>query len=180
MPCPNGAAFAKGGVMTNPKLLRQRFQYQFAGPNIGITIARGWYPGFARLCADIDHLLGTHKRLFHWVQVKEKFGSACYYWALDRQSPSITLSFVGNDGSLVSSRSAQISDSVQPDLDDLARQISGLVSAATKNIRHACILCGRPGMPDLSDGYVLVLCPQHAEERQNDRLPDWWFDADES
>jgi hypothetical protein len=42
--------------------LRARFNYQFAGPNIGISVSNGWLTVFEGLCADIDALLGEDKR----------------------------------------------------------------------------------------------------------------------
>ena len=43
--------------MNNPKQLKARFPYQFAGKNIGLSISRGWSPLFEKLFSDIDHLL---------------------------------------------------------------------------------------------------------------------------
>ena len=64
-----------------PAELKARFPYQFDNPkSLGISFARGWFKGFAELCAEIDTLLGDDKRGFVWAQVKEKFGSARFHF----------------------------------------------------------------------------------------------------
>ena len=68
--------------MITPKQLQQRFAYMFEGGNIGISIPKGWMPEFAKLCEQIDELLGDDKDGFHWRQCKEKFGSARWYWTI--------------------------------------------------------------------------------------------------
>lgn len=66
--------------------LMQRFPYQFEGNNIGIGIARGWNALFTKLCEDVDAITNDDPRGlhygFHWVQVKEKFGTARLHWAI--------------------------------------------------------------------------------------------------
>ena len=54
--------------MITPKQLQQRFAYMFEGGNIGISIPKGWMPEFAKLCEQIDELLGDDKDGFHWRQ----------------------------------------------------------------------------------------------------------------
>ncbi len=65
--------------------LQARFAYQFAGPDIGISVAPGWLPVFETLCVDIDHCLGQDKQGFYWRQVKEKFGIMRCSFVLTRQ-----------------------------------------------------------------------------------------------
>lgn len=48
-----------------------------------IESPRGWIAVFVQLCIDIDLLLGDNKHGFHWEQVKEKYGSARYYWDME-------------------------------------------------------------------------------------------------
>jgi len=66
--------------------LKQRFPYQFKGKNIGISIARGWDSLFTKLCEDIDAITSHDPRGlhygFHWIQVKEKFGTARLHWEI--------------------------------------------------------------------------------------------------
>ena len=56
--------------------LKARFQYMFAGPNIGLDMYDGWTPILAQACAEIDAILSPQKQGFHFSQVKEKYGSA--------------------------------------------------------------------------------------------------------
>ena len=66
------------------RALRDRYPYQFARVIfLGLAIEPGWIPIFERVCADIDAVLeasGTRKETFSWRQVKEKLGTACFYW----------------------------------------------------------------------------------------------------
>ena len=64
--------------------LRARYPYQFRRViAYGLAIDPGWLSIFERVCTDIDTVLdqtGARKENFSWRQVKEKLGSACFYW----------------------------------------------------------------------------------------------------
>lgn len=64
--------------------LRDRYPYQFARLfEYGLAIEPGWLSIFERVCADIDAVLeasGTRKEMFSWLQIKQKLGTACFYW----------------------------------------------------------------------------------------------------
>ena len=62
----------------------------------------------------------------------------------------------------------------------LYEQIDALVVAVSDRTQHMCILCGEPGKGNRQDGYVLILCEEHARLRAQDQLPEIWFDEDES
>ena len=47
----------------------------FAGPAISIEFYKGWFPIVIGLCFEIDRMLGAHRDGFHWIQIKEKFGT---------------------------------------------------------------------------------------------------------
>ncbi len=164
--------------MKNPTQLKARFPYQFGGHNIGISVARGWFPAFAQLCADIDHLLGDDKRNFHWTQVKEKFGSARYYWAMDRRNPYVNVSIVDAAGSVLSVVRQEQEDESNP-TSQVSRQISALIDQASGATSTSCIACGLPGRLDNYQGYVLVLCEKHADARHRNKLPSFWFEEEE-
>ena len=66
--------------MTPVEQLKARFAYMFVGRPISMEFYDGWLPVFAQACEQIDEVLGENKRDFHWVQVKEKFGSARFYF----------------------------------------------------------------------------------------------------
>jgi hypothetical protein len=166
--------------MTTPKSLKARFPYQFAGKNIGISTARGWFPIFEKLCADIDLLLGEDKRSFHWTQVKEKFGSGRAYWALDKTDGPLYVDFQGPEGLItyVSDPSGSQRDAKKA---ELMKAIGTLVNAEMDKTSESCAVCGAPAKIDQTDGYFLVLCPKHIAQRKKDSatMDSAWFDCEE-
>lgn len=155
----------------NPKQLRARFPYMFAGKNIGFDLARGWFPAFVKLCEDIDALLGDDEHGFHWVQLKEKFGSARYYWEMAGNTARLHLSLVSEDGVLEVGPSDPKGS--------LAARIQRLVNEATDATRSCCIVCGEPATLDQSQPYVLMLCAHHTMQRQQGELDSPWFSEEE-
>lgn len=159
-----------------PKELAKRYPYMFEGKNLGLGIARGWMPLFETLCQQIDSVLGNDKLGFHWVQIKEKFGSARFYWETDQHAP-IRMDIFGSGGVV----------SLQPKIEEPDQErrtalsaISELVFAAEKETKKACIVCGQqPAKATAQGGYVLVLCEQHAQawSQDTDLQPSPWFDA---
>jgi hypothetical protein len=163
--------------MNNPKQLKARFPYQFAGQNIGLSISRGWFPLFEQLCEDIDRTLGEDKRKFHWTQLKEKFGSARFYFSLGGKS-AVFVDMINPDAGEASTfvLPAKVRDE---EMAALHRQITSLVDAATAKTHDLCIVCGAPGAQDRHDQYLLVLCQDHARLRRQGKLPSAWFEEDE-
>lgn len=166
--------------MTTLKSLHERYPYQFAGKHIGISTTRGWLSIFAQLCADIDQLLGTDKRGFHWRQVKEKFGSGRAYWALGNTAGPQHVDLRGREGvmSFVSDPSDSQHDA---QTEQLVRSIAALVNAAMDKTCETCAVCGAPGITDQTGGYLLVLCPEHTAQRKKDpeTMDSPWFDNEE-
>ncbi len=165
-------------MINTPKQLKARFSYMFEGPNIGIDIARGWMPGFQKLCEQIDELLGEDKRGFYWRQCKEKFGSARWYWSMKGggQQP-LRLDIISDAG--VVETAFQSPKSNRPE-DALYERISELIDEAESKTQRACIVCGEPGKGDQQGGYVLVLCEEHIRQRKNGKLPELWLSEEES
>lgn len=163
-------------MMNTPKELQARFPYMFEGDNIGIDIARGWMPGFQTLCEQIDEFLGADKRGLHWRQCKEKFGSARWYWTMEGQSPSLRIDLISDMGVVETVFRSEKSD--KPKLSPF-EQIGKLISDAEAHTRDACIVCGARGKVDRKDGYVLILCEEHARQRNIGKLPDIWFEKEE-
>lgn len=165
----------------NPKQLKSRYPYMFSGENVGFSFCRGWFPLFTQLCEDIDALLGPDKRGFHWVQLKEKFGSARFYWQMQGHAPNLHIA-------LISAR--QVTTVVRGPGDGNAngaggpppsvnRRIDDLVQRATLATRSLCIACGQPGKPNQDEPWILVLCDVHAMQRRQGELESAWFDKEE-
>lgn len=166
--------------MNTPKELKARFPYMFSGKNIGISIPKGWFPLFSKLCQDIDATLGSDKKAFCWVQVKEKFGAARWYSKIDGQASGIKISVFNEKGdgevtTLLDSRKDKPVATIQ-------QMVAALIDAAEGQTHKTCIVCGDEGRSDNHTGYVLVLCEKHARMRKNGgnkSLPPFWFQDDE-
>lgn len=159
------------------KDLQARYPYQFKDSELGISMAKGWVVVFAHLCADVDHALGKDKRGFHWSQVKEKFGSARFYFEFAGRKPDLRLDLHTPDGLL--SRVVPAERPFRSDDDrsfeQLNAEIRQLTLAAEAATRRVCVVCGKEGHQDIDGGYVLVLCPEHqAQRRQPQGPPNFW------
>lgn len=162
--------------MTTQNQVQARYPYMFAGKHIGISIERGWIEIFAKLCDDIDELLGSDKRGFHWTQCKEKFGSARWYWALSGITPSLRIDLIAPGGVLAYATAPKSS---KPQDAAFFSQLSGLIEAAVSKTTRSCAACGKQGKNDRGDGWYLVLCPEHTQMRAENRLPPIWFAEDD-
>ncbi len=163
--------------MITPKQLQQRFAYMFEGDNIGISIPKGWMPEFAKLCEQIDELLGDDKHGFHWRQCKEKFGSARWYWTMKGGAKqALRIDVISNMQAVSTTLKSGKPTQPVPSLQD---QIGQLIGEAEAKTQHACIVCGQSGKLDQQESYVLVLCADHARQRQLGALPEFWFADDE-
>lgn len=165
----------------NPKQLKARFPYMFAGEHIGLSLCRGWFPLFKKLCEDIDTLLGPDKRGFHWVQLKEKFGSARFYWEMEEHSPSLLIELISATQAMTVVKRSRSNDA--DEAEGASRSVPGLIDdlvrQATVATRSLCIVCGQPGKVNQDEPWVLVLCDEHAAQRRRGELPSVWFDGEE-
>jgi hypothetical protein len=159
------------------KELQARYPYQFKDPELGISMAKGWVVVFAQLCADVDQVLGQDKRGFHWSQVKEKFGSARFYFQFKGRQPDLRLDIQMPGGVL----SQVVPSGQEPPADQdrsfeqINAEIRQLALRAEAATRRVCLVCGHEGSQDVDDGYALVLCPEHrAQRRRPEGLPPFW------
>jgi hypothetical protein len=162
--------------MKTLKEIKQLYSYQFKGKNLGFGIANGWLPEFSELCKNIDDLLGEDKRGFHWIQLKEKFGSARYYWSIKGRKDSIRVDLISTKKVVSYETSPPASKNPSQALFD---QISELIDAAEAKTRSHCIVCGADGKIDQHEGYVLVLCDLHAKLQANGGDLDIWPKTDD-
>lgn len=159
------------------KDLQSRYPYQFKDPELGISMAKGWVVVFAQLCADVDQVLGQEKRGFHWSQVKEKFGSARFYFQFAGRKPDLRLDIHVPGGvfsQVVPGRQEPPADQDRS-FEQVQAEIRQLAMRAEVATRYVCLVCGKDGGQDAGTGYVLVLCPEHrAQRRQPEGLPPFW------
>lgn len=164
--------------MTTPKQLKNRYPYMFEGKHLGISIARGWMPLFEQLCMDIDNVLGIYKNGFCFTQVKEKFGSARFYWSMENRTPRIKINQISDEGiSTVSTEYAGRSE--QENENSLSQRIEDLVDAATTKTETMCVVCGEPAVLDHGNVHLLMLCEQHTQQRKRNSKLKIWFDAED-
>jgi hypothetical protein len=151
------------------KALKARYPYMFEGPNLGIAISRGWFPMVEKLCADIDQLLGDDKHGFNWAQIKQKYGSIRLYWEFDPRGKAAK----GGEPLLSRPKTPNRLRPLQEAIDKLVQEVETLTETC-------CMVCGSPGREHSSGGYILVLCPKHAAERESGTMESPWFPPDES
>lgn len=130
-------------IPNTPRALKLRYPYMFQGEHIGHSFHRGWFRPFAETCMDIDSLLGADKRGFHWTQLKEKFGSASWYFRMDK--------YPGEEE------------------EALRKRVFERIMKGSSETTKKCIICGAPGTIDDGDGwYLLALCSHHTDLRKID------------
>ena len=159
------------------KDLQARYPYQFKDPELGVSMAKGWVAVFARLCADVDRVLGQDKRGFHWSQVKEKFGSARFYFQFEGRKPDLRLDIQMPGGVLSQVMPFERRTRTDQDLrfEQVKTEIQRLAMLAEVATKRVCLVCGKEASQDAGTGYVLVLCPEHRAQRQQpEGLPPFW------
>lgn len=133
--------------------LKASFPYQFQGQSIGLDLPPGWLPLFGTLCDNIDATLAEdEKRTFYWVQVKEKFGTARFYYFMEEADENWDAE---GRGGVFSLRPIASNEKI--------RQLIAEAEAATG---HICQQCGDPGTLR-RDWCWRTLCDHHEAEYQN-------------
>ena len=155
-----------------------RFPYMFAGNNIGLSFYKGWFGLFAEMCEDVDAALGSDKRGFKFSQIKEKFGSARFYWTMNREPEDgptqVKVNVFTESGQVVHlSRNKTLENATT-----LPQRVAAIIDAAELETEHHCIACGKHGERANRQGYVLVVCPEHAPKFMNRTLENYWLDDD--
>ncbi|MDM0104855.1 hypothetical protein QTH97_07915 [Variovorax sp. J22R24] len=129
----------------------------FMGKTVSLEFHDGWLPTFAETCEQIDKLLGENKREFRWVQVKEKFGSARFYFRLGK-SKRVVIDVIDpqeKEGHALIKNATRIGDAV-------ASRIDAIVDEAEAKTQMICMLCGADAQTRPFDGYYWTLCAAHA------------------
>ena len=69
-----------------------KHSYMFQETQGPLLMADEWIATFAATCAEIDQLLGTDKRGFHWQQLGHEGNRVDWYWALGEDyAPSVVM-----------------------------------------------------------------------------------------
>lgn len=127
-------------------------------------------PILAGLCIEIDQLLGEHREVFHWTQIKEKFGSGRFYYAFGgAEDLRVDLQL---EGSLKSFRTPLSPEKKTTDLKKKA--ISAIVSVAEQETARCCFVCGDPAKAGDFDGYLQTLCADHHPDKLGHSEEESW------
>lgn len=162
--------------ITTPAELRAAYPYQFAKPlrEGAFEWYRGWFPLVAHACQQVDALVrdDRFKHRFHFLQLKEKFGTLRMYWRARGVGNTLRVDLFSEAGvtSLESVPTGGTRDAL------VAREIRNVVRAAEAASGRTCIVCGAAGTVR-QGGWVLTLCDEHARARK--QLPDFGFSAAE-
>jgi hypothetical protein len=162
--------------ITTPEELKTAFPYMFARPidPWAFSFARGWFPLIVKACVAIDVLVRSDKyrHRFHWLQVKEKFGTLRLYWkARGMDRIRLDLATATSVLSLVSMPGGKERDGL------LATHITGIVRAAEQESARTCCVCGAAGRLRGGD-WALTLCDEHARQREQGTRLEIWFRSD--
>lgn len=144
-------------VTAHPELFRGK------PPAVASELPGGWFDIVDGLCRDIEDLLGPAPGRIEIQQIKEKFGGLRFYFSLDgfedmfadlQTDHGIRMLIAKADG---------------PPLMDRIRE---LVAAASSRSTTTCEACGAQGTRAARGGWVSTLCPQHADEAENQQASD--------
>lgn len=127
-----------------------------------LDLRKGWEPIFHRLCSALDgELTSEEKAIFHWRQVKQKFGGLRAYWGLHGR-PCQPWGDVHVGGRQILT--------IRPKYGDVLQQrIAYLVVMAMEEASDTCERCGaRPAGLDDTYGYRMTLCERHILERHEE------------
>lgn len=142
-------------------LLQARFPYMFSNKdNLGCAFHRGWMPILAGLCVEIEQLLGERRGAFHWRQIKEKFGTARFYYSL-RNAHDMRVDLMNPGGRLSFSAGLESDDAFT----DVKQAVFNLVRHGEEETTRSCMICGGPATPRAYGSYVLNLCADHHPDK---------------
>lgn len=138
--------------------LLARFRYMFpiteSERRRSYLFFRGWMPTFARLCEQIDAILGEDKRDFAWVRIREKFGA-----------PSLSYSMRGQARHVIHAhRPTEVRRIVcEPveSFEPVAVAVQEAVLWAGLELREKCIVCGTKSTITNDQGPWASLCDRH-------------------
>lgn len=131
--------FQKQYAIQDIATLKARFAYMFAKPTISLEFHKGWFPIVTGLCVEIDRVLGDDRLAFHWVQIKEKFGTLRLHFDL------------------------------QGAPEPLRKSLQALVSQAGSESARCCMVCGEPARLSYQGGWMVTVCEVHEPDEVSRR-----------
>jgi len=136
--------------------LKAQYPYQFEGEHLYFDVPPGWQTIFRKLVADIDAALQPEDRqYFHWVQLKEKFGTARFYCRFEKPGDSDPGEWMMEmRGHITSYRRKPHNETIY-----------ALIKDAENATMSVCLECGEPGTLH-QDGWWRTLCDKHEAEYQ--------------
>lgn len=135
----------KGGhVDTNDHVqqLMERYPRLFGGANavLGVCYPLGWSGLMVRLCTALDALLSeSEAQRFRVEQVKEKFGTLRFYYAVDGR-PKMRVDVVGLG------HHTRLENQPRLRRRFPTKEVDALISAAESESKVTCAICGQPGV----------------------------------
>jgi hypothetical protein len=141
--------------------IADRFPEQFQGGPyfLGISIDAGWESIVSNACQAIQTALTEDElKLFHWIQIKEKFGGLNMYWGPHNTLPVTIIGHAQITNLEVESKHTEPGFSP-----DTVATIRAIVERAGKKASKTCEVCGAEGRL-YAGSYWRTLCDTHANE----------------
>ena len=119
----------------------------YTGQDIGDRVGPGWWAILDDAMTKIEDVMKKYPAyVFSVRQIKEKFGSLRFYYALRK---------IGQD-----EYDDEFVDDTIAARDELFGQIAGIIDVAEQKASETCEWCGEPGHTG-GDGWVKTLCDKH-------------------
>jgi hypothetical protein len=134
--------------------LRERFAYQFAGPNSGFSIIPGWLPLLEAACDAIHAVLLPSERPHFWyVEIRERLGGLSI-----QTNVSTRLDFSG----LIRTELGYVYIPENTQRVSLSTKVMPILRAIEQESVNICCFCGADGELRNNGDNVLALCARHA------------------
>ena len=139
--------------------IKLRFPNQFKGPYyLGTGIGEGWQELVTSACQRInDALTPPELAIFHWIQIKQKFGGLKMYWGPHNTLP---VTVIGPDEIAHLQVETKAAPAFSP---ETVAKIRVIVQRASRQASRTCEVCGSHGRM-YPEGYWQTLCDTHAAE----------------
>lgn len=149
------------------RALLAKFDYMFpltsGEQKRAYTFFRGWMPTFSLLCQHIDDALGSDKRDFAWVRIREKFGAPSFSYEMRGRARHVIHAHRPTEVKRIPCAPSE-------SFDPTAVAIQETVLQAEVILRETCIVCGARSTITNAAGPWTSLCAEHQRAAFPDRL----------